>query len=42
MQASAQTNRTLGGLPYKWTVVIVSIFGQHDLIFTWPGGSFDS
>ena len=27
MQASAQTNRTLGGLPYKWTVVIVVTFG---------------
>jgi EmrB/QacA subfamily drug resistance transporter len=27
MQASTQTTRTLGGLPYKWTVVIVTIFG---------------
>ncbi len=27
MRASAQTNRTLGGLPYKWTVGIVVIFG---------------
>ncbi len=27
MQASAQTTRTLGALPYKWTVEIVVIFG---------------
>src|SRR5579864_7299828 len=27
MQASTQRTRTLGGLPYKWTVVIVTIFG---------------
>ena len=27
MQASSHPNRTLGGLPYKWTVVIVVIFG---------------
>ncbi len=27
MQASAQTNHTLGGLPYKWIVAIVIIFG---------------
>ena len=27
MQTSAQTNQTLGGLPYKWVVAIVIIFG---------------
>ncbi len=27
MQGSAQTNQTLGGLPYKWVVAIVVIFG---------------
>ncbi len=27
MKAPAQTNQTPGGLPYKWTVVIVVIFG---------------
>ena len=27
MQAATQTNRTLGGLAYKWTVMIVVIFG---------------
>ena len=27
MQAPDQTNRTSGGLSYKWTVVIVVVFG---------------
>ncbi len=27
MQASSQPNQMLGGLPYKWTVVIVVVFG---------------
>jgi len=27
MQAATQTNRTLGGLAYKWTAMIVVVFG---------------
>jgi EmrB/QacA subfamily drug resistance transporter len=32
MQASVQRTRTLGGLPYKWTVVVVTIFGLFMVI----------